>query len=87
MPAGFSWLAARLVQGMVATVMAAVVMRCDEGEPYVPSRVVQCARCGADCWLSEKTGDSTLALASATGDAEINCMPCFEARLELEMQR
>lgn len=61
--------------------MAALVMRCDEGEAWVPSRVVQCSRCGADCWLSLYSGDSTLALAAATGDPEINCGPCFEARL------
>lgn len=61
--------------------MAALVMRCDSGPAYVPSRVVQCARCGADCWLSEYSGDSTLALARATGDPEINCEPCFMERV------
>lgn len=64
--------------------MAAIVMRCDEGEAWVPSRIVQCARCGADCWLSLKSGASTLTAAAQTGDPEINCWPCFETRLETE---
>lgn len=61
--------------------MAALVMRCDEGPAWVPSRVVRCERCGTDCWLSLKTGNETLRLAIATGDPQINCMPCFEARV------
>lgn len=56
-------------------------MRCDEGEAHVPSRVVKCARCEADCWLSLYSGESTLKLAAMTGDPEINCGPCFEARM------
>jgi hypothetical protein len=61
--------------------MAALVMRCDEGPAAVPSRVVNCARCGADCWLSLYSGEQTLTLARLTGDPEINCGPCFDARL------
>jgi hypothetical protein len=57
--------------------MAALVMRCDEGDAHVPSRVVQCTRCGADCWLSLKTGDATLRLAAETGDPRILCNPCL----------
>jgi hypothetical protein len=64
--------------------MAALVMRCDEGPPAVPSVVVQCDVCGADCWLSKYSGQSTLALARITGDDQINCGPCFMRRLEEE---
>lgn len=67
--------------------MAAVVMRCEDGPAAVPSRVVKCARCGADCWLSLYSGNSTLALAAVTGDPQINCGPCFEARLSENEER
>jgi hypothetical protein len=57
--------------------MPVLVMRCDEGPPYVPSRVVTCSGCGAGCWLSEYSGASTLALAAAMGSPEILCEPCL----------
>lgn len=56
--------------------VAVAVMPCSEGPAYVPSRVVVCEHCGADCWLSEKTGDSTIAAAAAMGRAVITCTPC-----------
>jgi hypothetical protein len=62
--------------------MAVLVLRCDEGEPAVPSRVVQCCVCGADCWLGIATGDSTLALGAFLGAPDITCRPCIEAEIE-----
>lgn len=59
-----------------------LVMRCDEGPAWVPSRVVQCSCCGDDCWLSKKTGDSTVAASLATsGEALFCCHPCLERAL------
>lgn len=60
-------------------------MRCDEGEAYVPSRVVQCGRCGADCWLSEETGDATIETARRVAGAVIfTCRPCLDAALDVQ---
>lgn len=49
----------------------------DLPEPWVPSDIVQCAGCGADCWLSKYSGQSTLALAATLGDARIFCASCL----------
>jgi hypothetical protein len=57
--------------------MPVLVARCDESPAYVPSRVVNCAVCHAECWLSEKTGDSTVAAAVASGDGRIMCTRCL----------
>ncbi len=63
--------------------MPAVVMRCEDGPPSVPSGVVQCSECGRDCWLSTYSGASTLAAAKEADEAEpdlrelkIWCMQC-----------
>jgi len=51
----------------------------------VPARVVQCSDCGADCWLSRQTGDSTIALARLSGggqEPQILCLPCVESAME-----
>lgn len=60
-----------------------LVARVSDGEAAVPSRVVSCASCGADCWLSIKTGNSTLALASIHGTPMLTCMPCLERAMGL----
>lgn len=62
-----------------------LVMRCDEGEAAVPSRVVVCVACGADCWLSLYSGEQTLEVGRRTGDPRIMCRPCLEAELGLEL--
>lgn len=60
-----------------------LVMRCDAGPAHVPSRVVQCAACSADCWLSEASGDATIALAQRVAGAVIfTCRSCLDAGLD-----
>lgn len=63
-----------------------LVARVSDGEAAVPSRVVSCALCGEDCWLSIYSGDSTLALAAEHGRPVITCMRCME-RVVSAMQR
>ena len=60
--------------------MPVIVVRvADMPTSVVPSRVVQCTGCGADCWLSLATGDSTLALsAHLSGDHRIWCAQCLQ---------
>jgi len=61
-----------------------LVMRCDEGDALVPSRVVRCSACGADCWLSRRTGAGTLARARASGDGKILCGPCLSGAVDAD---
>jgi hypothetical protein len=56
-----------------------LVIRCTE-KPAVPSHVVVCAVCGADCWLSDYSGAATMRLAEQLGSPEIVCEPCFESQ-------
>jgi hypothetical protein len=57
-------------------------MRCDEGAAWVPSRVIECDGCGADCWLSEYSGEDTLAAARAMeGRLVVWCRRCLETSL------
>lgn len=60
-----------------------LVMRVDQGPAHVPSRVVQCSSCGADCWLSRYSGPSTIALAAAAGDASFCCTQCLDVFAQL----
>jgi hypothetical protein len=54
-----------------------LVLRCSERPvSWVPSIVVACATCGADCWLSASTGAGTIAAARALGTAEFVCDSC-----------
>lgn len=56
-----------------------LVMRCvDAPVPGVPSRVVRCAGCGCECWLSKATGAQTVALAATLGEPSFTCLPCLE---------
>jgi hypothetical protein len=58
-----------------------LVTRVDRGEAAVPSRVVNCSDCQAPCWLSLRTGDSTLATARLIGGGQeprLLCLPCLE---------
>jgi hypothetical protein len=64
--------------------MAALLMRCADGEAAVPSDVVRCDACGQDCWLSKHSGAQTLALARLTGDSRKLCSHCFDALLQLQ---
>jgi hypothetical protein len=60
-----------------------LVVRADH-PPAVPSRIVTCGVCSADCWLSKYSGDGTLALArshSETGEIVITCSVCLETAL------
>lgn len=57
--------------------MSVLVARCDSGPPAVPSVIVQCVGCGADCYLSKYSGASILAAAALMGDARIFCQPCL----------
>jgi hypothetical protein len=62
-----------------------LVVRADH-PPAVPSRTVTCAWCSEDCWLSQYSGDSTLALArsqSETGEIVITCAVCLEAAVDV----
>ena len=62
----------------------------------VPSKVVRCDYCDARCWLSRKTGASTMALAaqvSENGQVKIMCSDpadpggaCFE-RFMADLER
>lgn len=59
-----------------------LVSPCSAGPAAVPSRVIVCGGCGADCWLSEYSGASTLALAqmvSESGEVLILCSDCLVA--------
>lgn len=61
-----------------------LVMRCDEGPAHVPSDVVTCFSCGADCWLSKFSGASTIAASQQTaGESLLVCQPCLDAALRL----
>ena len=65
------------------------VMRCaDAPVPYVASVTVTCTGCGADCWLSARTGAGTIAMAARYGDAAILCSQCLreKARQGLTLQ-
>jgi hypothetical protein len=59
------------------------VAPCTLTEPVVPSSVVQCGKCSADCWLSLKTGESVIEAAKQLGPyGGFMCLPClFETRL------
>lgn len=54
-----------------------LVVRCTT-EAAVPSRIVKCEWCNEDCWLSDYSGDSTIALAESMGTAAFTCSQCFE---------
>lgn len=60
------------------------VMRCDElPVPHVPSTVVQCGTCGADCWLSAATGPLSIAAAKSLAPGKtvsFLCRPCLGNR-------
>lgn len=60
-----------------------LVVRCTT-EPAVPSTVVTCAVCREDCWLSVRTGPSTVALArslSENGEIFIMCTACLDVAM------
>lgn len=64
-----------------------LVMRCDAGPPHVPSRIVRCAGCGSDCWLSLAGGDSLIAASMTTdGEAVITCSPCLDEQLAVQLR-
>lgn len=64
--------------------MPVLVMRCEDGPAHVPSRVVTCAECLSDCWLSRYSGESTIEAARRSGDGRVFCVRCLPAVLRRE---
>lgn len=57
--------------------MPVLVIKTTE-EPAVPSRVVQCSKCGEDCWESLETGDKNDELVILLeGKLSYTCVDCF----------
>lgn len=55
-----------------------VIRIADRPSPAVPSSVVRCGQCGHNCWLSARTGASTVALAAQYGPVEFLCGTCLD---------
>jgi len=64
--------------------MPALLLRCDQGPAAVPSDVVRCEGCGADCWLSQYSGPSVRALAAQTGDPRLLCGRCLATLVAID---